>query len=1446
MGEELNAQHQKTVEFRHQVSLLEQNVQSANAKSTSASFHEQGLQQEIQSLRRNNDWLDKELKTKSGEYTKYRKQKSSQLAELQRQNDEAQSTIDAAKRTETTLRRRLEELSQKADDSFSRIQQMQEEIAKKEQDFRVELDAASRLAELTRNSLNTERQRQQDLTTQLETAREDAAEQLGRLGAELETEHIERQNVETKMAELDLQIEQLQADLTASRTQSSMYVAPHNGTNGITANTSSRGTFTPQGTPGTPGSKGGLSVTQMYSNLNDTRAELAFEKSRNEKLAVTLDEMVQELAIRQPEVEELQADHSRLESEVAELSSLVEAIGKERDLALKETKKWHGDIQAKAMEGDILRQQLRDLSSQLKVLLMEMHLRDEGHNEISAEGRAQLERLARGDFDQEALQGMTDTDRLISTQLVTFRNTAELQDQNTNLLKITRELGQRMEHEEALRKQMEDTRNWDELQQKYERCKDEVRSLVTQSQSYIRERDMFRRMLAHRGQLPAGSDLNSMFGESVNGDGSATPTRCDASNSAENSPTAQDLAEYAKLYKNMQQHFDAYRNEAATDRSTLKEQIDGLSKANGELRSEVIRSNSQVTLSHERYEMLQANYGMLKNENLELQRRSQNLSDGASKQEMRVQQVAEDLVEAKGLVDSMRNENANLKAEKDFWRTIEKRINEDNKNLLNERGRLNTLNAKLQSLLNEREHSDDEARRKLHFQIDNLENDLQATKSKVSKETEENKRISQRREYDLEQGQKRIDDLVTSLGSVREQLVAANTTKDHLSSRVDELTIELRSAEERVNVLQPMPTPRAQTVNLDKEKDTLLDDEDSGLSREQELAVHVSELKRDLDLSKGELENVKVQVEQYKHISQASEEQLQNLNETQELYKQEMDKLIEEKDGKIRDLAQRVEDTITELTASNTELSELRNEQAENGRRLDEQRKTYEAELAKIRDQDERHATEAKFSQEDLKAQAEIAQQAQQNYESELIKHGDAAKALQKVRAEHNDLKLEIAEIKTEAESARKNLSQSEESWTESRSRYERELTELNTGRENLIAQNDRLHQQLENVTSQISNLNKRASGDESTIADFPESSVENLQEVIKYLRREKEIVDVQLELSAQEAKRLKQQLDYTQTQLDDTRLRLNQQRRLEAGAERSNFDHNKLMETINELNTFRESSVTLRAESRQAQASLAARAKEVDNLTSQIEPLKAEILELKNECETREGEMKLLKEDSDRWQQRAQNVLQKYDRIDPAELEALKKLVKTLEAERNDLLSSKQSLQEEIDNASQQMAQIQDQSNEKIETMRARLTDQFKTRSKTLSDRIKEQNTALQTAATERQNLEQQLAVISDLQKELEALRSERDAAIEKTRNRPGAADPEVHDGSEEGQVDESGQLESAHAEMQIVQDKLAAAEARAEHESSETNSLRAQLEASGSRLVELDKQIVSTSNYP
>ena len=1451
LASELSAKHQKVIQLRQEISSHEETIRSLNAASSSTKYREQNFHQEIDSLKRNNDWLDQELKTKAAELSKFRKEKLARIAELQRQNEDAATYLEAANRTEQTLRSRLEEVNQKADEFLSLAQQLREEATRQEENFRSELDTANRLAELMRNSVNTERLRQQDLQAQLEQAKDNASEQLGKINAEMETEHQDRIAAERKVAELEVHIERLEADALTHDDPPTGLVSPRPRINGSIRGTPDHESSPPRmSSPNLSRSRGGLNFTQMFSEYHSAKAELEAERRRNEKLSETIDEMVQDMETRQPEIEELRLDHDRLEADVVEMSSMVDNIGKERDQAKKEARKWESRVDGMVREGELLRQQLRDLSSQVKVLLIEVSARGEGREGFAAEERLRIEQFAQGDMDAESSHDATDTDRFISQNLVNFRNIAALQEQNTKLLRLTRELGNQMEGEEAQRSKSEASQTLEELEsmrQKYDRCKDEIQSLVTQSQSYIRERDMFRRILSHRGQLPPESDLASMFGESINGGAApATPSRNNLLDSVERSPTSREMADHVKALKEMQSHFDAYRQEAASDRATLKEQLDNVSKNNGELRSEVSRRNGEVLLAHERYEMLQANYAMLKSENSELQKRSQILSERAAQQDVRVQQVAEDLVEAKGLLESMRNETANLKAEKDFWKSIEKRLTEDNQSLVSDRDRLNALNATLQNLQNEREHSDKASRRRLESQIESLEGELQGTKRKLSDEVEEHKRAALRREFEQQQSQKRIDDLISTLGSAREELAAGRAGRDHLQARVDEMTIELRSTEERLHVHQSTSSPSANTMQQHQSNGVIASDTQPAVSREQELATEVSEIRQRLEDARSELDNAKTQIEQYKAISQSSEEELQSLNDTQDQYRQEMDKIIEEKDTKIRELNQDLEGIRSELLVVNSNLSSVRTEKVESDRKLQEQKTSFDTEVARITDLNDRNETAARYHQEDLKAQAEIARQAQQNYENELVKHADAAKNLQKLRADHSQLKLEIAELRSEAESACMSLAQNEESWAETRERYEREITDLKSRRDDVINQNQLLHKQLENVNTQISDLQqKRASKDveDETTGRSSSSGLDNLQELIKYLRREKEIVDVQLELSSQEAKRLKQHLDYTQSQLDEARLKLNQQRRAEENNERNTLNHNKLMETINELNLNRESNVALRLEKNQAQDSLNEKSKLVEELSEQIQSLHVKVQELEDTKEAQEEELRMTREARERFEQRYHDILNRSDSVDPVEFESLKEQNAALQTEREDLVAVSKALQEQVDTIPDQIRQAQDQANERWQENRLKLVEQFKTRSRELSAKIQEKDAALKTAvdavSQEKEELQTQLVT---LQESLQATKAERDQAIaDQEAAQVEISKSQIPTGSEDGQVNEEEHARPDAAEMANLHEQLHAAQTKVDEEVARSVRLQSELVLSQTRVSELENQLVS-----
>ncbi|KAJ5259533.1 nuclear pore complex protein An-Mlp1 [Penicillium angulare] len=1324
LAEELSSQHKKTIELRRELSTAEQNLQNANSASASARFREQSLQQELDLTKKNNEWFETELKTKNADHIKFRKEKNARISELQRENEETNSTIDALRRSENSLKSRLDETEQRYEESLSSIQQLKEEAIQAAESFRNELDSANRLAELQGSAAQNAKQRAQECQLSLEKATADAAEEISRLRIEIESEHNDKEAAERRVAELELNISQLESEGARNRSMS-----PARSINGMAPSTPMR--------PGTPGStftprasrtKGGLTLTQMYTEYDKMRSLLAAEQRASQELRSTLDEMVQELESSKPEIDELRADHSRLEHAVMEMSQLLESSGKERDEATKEARRWQGQVEGLAREGDILRQQLRDLSSQVKVLVLEVAVSKQGEDY----DREELEKIARQEIEESSVD-LNSTGRFISQHLTTFKDLHDLQEQNVTLRRMLRELGDKMEGEEAQVKSATRQKEAEELKDlrvRVQTYRDEVANLLAQSKSYVKERDTFRSMLMHRRQNIGD---NSVLSQSM--PLGAVPPAISESQ-------AKDSTDYADLLRKVQAHFDTFREETATDHKALRQQVNEISRKNSELLSEVSRSNSQLAAASQRAELLQSNFNMLKTENSDLSKRYSTLFENANRQDLRTQQAAEDLVEAKGLVDSLQRENANLKAEKDLWKNIEKRLIEDAENLRNERSRLDSLNANLQTILNEREHADSDTRRRLQSSVETLESELQATKRKLNDEMEESKKASMRREYDHEQSQKRIDDLVTSLSSVREELVAIKTTRDHLQSRVDELTVELKSAEERLSVIQSRPSVSAAPAEAPDATQESADG--SGLTREQELAIEVSELKRDLDLAKNELAHAKEQAEEYRSISQSTEERMEAEAETNALYREETDRLIEEKDKKIQDLETRIEEISQELSTTSTEISKLRDEQGEATRHLEDQKATLESEITRLKDDNERQIAAAQFHQEDLKAQAEIAQHAQQNYETELVKHAEAAKNLQTVRADANQLKLEMVELRTQSETYKKDLSQKEESWAEQRARYESEMSELHKRREEVLHQNSVLHTQLENISTQISSLQRdrtTAAEDDDNSEDQSAPNLEGLQEVIKFLRREKEIVEVQYHLSTQEGKRLRQQFEYTQSQLDETRLKLEQQRRAAADTEHNALNHNKLMETLEELNLFRESSVTLRNQVKSTETALAEKTALLSELREKIEPLETKIYELEGNLEAKDGEIQLLQKDREQYQQRIQNILQKYDRVDPAEMEALKEKLASLETERDEATAARDEIQTQKAAIEVQIQNHEADIASRLSEQRNKLSEQFKARSRDLSGRVNAKATELAVAVQEKEALEEQLS---------------------------------------------------------------------------------------------------------
>lgn len=122
-----------------------------------------------------------------------------------------------------------------------------------------------------------------------------------------------------------------------------------------------------------------------------------------------------------------------------------------------------------------------------------------------------------------------------------------------------------------------------------------------------------------------------------------------------------------------------------------------------------------------------------------LTKRNQELYDQYTRIDIECNRVSEDLLSATNVVEQLRNEAANLRAEKNIWevgqnlhvirlplifkiQSVQARLVEENKTLAMERSHLSDLMSNVQHMHHDLERSGENDRRRLESQIQMLEN----------------------------------------------------------------------------------------------------------------------------------------------------------------------------------------------------------------------------------------------------------------------------------------------------------------------------------------------------------------------------------------------------------------------------------------------------------------------------------------------------------------------------------------------------------------------------------------------------------------------------------------------------------------------------------------------------------------------------------------------------
>ncbi|KAF5102441.1 hypothetical protein D0Z00_000368 [Geotrichum galactomycetum] len=1245
---------------------LESQIQQEKSDSISIKLNLQQLEQQVLLQAKNNEWINSQLEAKISEFNKFRNEKLGLISSLQNDLAALQISFHSLESSNDRLKDRFAETTQKLNDALNKIKQLQDEKATNEEAFLNDMDAQRKLAEVWEKAATDLKTRVQELEEALDNERTRTIEEVGYYEEEAEREKAKAEKLENKLANLETQLGE---SLTNGTLPASLL---HNGFKNGPVTTSTDIVCEIQ--------KNGGSLVQLYSDFSEVKTRLEREKIKNTALREQLSSILEDMESQAPVILAEREENFRLESELAQLSvDLETATKKNEELAdnLKTSEIKAADAER---ESKLLNTQIKDLSRQVQNLLIQQQLTNDTTAPLTSAEHIALQRLVKGEDPTES-----DTDKLISKRLVLFNNTIQLQKQNENLLKITRQLGSEMEKKEVESKKLIDNVESTAVSEATEAIKtlqEDVENLQSKLSTVQRERDMFRRMLSSRSEN--GVSLDTLVDSSSEGVANLHAQQL-----------IKQIEELNGTLKVAHHKYDELRTQSDANAKVLEGKISTISSERSALQIQVAKTSSQLELSTEHFKNLESNFKNLQNEYTDLKKRADSLQGLLSSQDARNRQVSEEASLSKSQVESLQNELANHRAEKRVTESIQNNLKTRIQELEENGKKINALITHYQTTAAEQSSIAAETQQQLNNQIAALQEETNTIKKKLETSERELKSLTHLKDIQSREYQDRINKLSTDLHEARESLLQAKDEKHHFELRLRETSLELKSATENLNTLKQHQIDQQSTAST----------EASASIAENE----VSTLRNSLTLVNVELENSKKHIEHLKTVSQDAENTTQSLLQEFETYKVDIAESLAAKDISIASLQAQLETTSTSLKSTENEFNLFKEEEA---KKLD----AHVAEEIKLKGLVETLQVNEKRLQEfvdqmktDVSRQTQLATEAKQNYESEVAKHTEAAGALSVLRDEYTQLKQKVLDLSLAAERATEQLHSSETSWESRKFTYEQEIEQLKSRGESLSNQNKILLDQLERVSTQLVGRSDLPPNYTDT-PEFEASSEEQLRDIISHIRREKDILDVKYDSVSKELKNTTLKLKHAEASLQNVRAELEREKSLADEKIKLKADHEKVLAQLNDINILRESNSTLRQQSQFYSQKVTDLETELTKLRATTMPLENQVRTLAAELETKTQQLALSQQDGARWRTRAQQILQKYDRIDPEELKQLQEQVEALKRQNADLLSNNVQSEEQKKKTTSELEVKLKESEEKSVKLKADL-DAFEAR---------------------------------------------------------------------------------------------------------------------------------------
>ncbi|XP_078012574.1 nucleoprotein TPR isoform X4 [Phascolarctos cinereus] len=955
--------------------------------------------------------------------------------------------------------------------------------------------------------------------------------------------------------------------------------------------------------------KPGMKLTELYNAYVETQDQLLLEKLENKRINKYLDEIVKEVEAKAPILKRQREEYERAQKAVASLSVKLEQAMKEIQRLQEDTDKANKHSSVLERDNQRMEIQVKDLSQQIRVLLMELE---------EARGNHVIR-------DEEVSSAdISSSSEVISQHLVSYRNIEELQQQNQRLLVALRELGETREREE----QETTSSRITELQIQLESALTELEQLresrhhqMQLVDSIVRQRDMYRILLSQTTGVVIPLQASSLEEISL----MSTPKHSSGVSQTISTPApvstveSTEAVEAKAALKQLQEIFENYKKEKAENDKIQNEQVEKLQEQVADLRSQHTKISTQLDFASKRYEMLQDNVEGYRREITSLHERNQKLTATTQKQEQIINTMTQDLRGAneKLAVAEVRAEN--LKKEKEMLKLSEVRLTQQKESLLAEQRGQNLLLTNLQTIQGILERSETETKQRLNNQIEKLEREISQLKKKLETEVEQRHTLTRNQDVHLLDTKRQLETEINRHLNTKELLKNAQKETTTLKQQLNNIEAQLASQSAQRAPGKGQPSTK--------------EDIDDLVSQLRQAEEQINDLKERLKTTSSN-------VEQYRAMVLSLEESLNKEKQVTE----EVRKNVE---ARLKDSAEyqaQLEKKLMEAEKEKQELQDEKRRALESmEQQLSELKKTLSNVQNEVQEALQRASTALSNEQQarrDCQEQAKIAIEAQNKYERELMLHAADVEALQAAKEQVSKNLLVRQQLEETAQKAESQLLECKASWEERERMLKDEATKCVSRCQDLEKQNRLLHDQIEKLSDKVvTSMKEGVQGSLNVSLNEEGKSQEQILEILRFIRREKEIAETRFEVAQVESLRYRQRVELLERELQELQDSLNAEREKVQVTAKTMAQHEELMKKTETMNVVIETNKMLREEKERLEQELQQMQAKVRKLELDILPLQESNAELSEKSGMLQAEKKLLEEDIKRWKARNQHL---------------------------------------------------------------------------------------------------------------------------------------------------------------------------------------------------------------